>query len=109
MLKFDPYLYLGTQPDPRIYVPIERYQIPGMAKHEDYDIAVLGTSMIENFSDSYLSQKLGAKTLRLPINASYITEQIAVLDVVKEYKDAKTIIWPLITGRLILRKGHILP
>ena len=50
-------------------------------KHEDYDIAVLGTSMIENFSDSYLSQKLAQNTLT-SINASY-TEQIAVLDVVK--------------------------
>lgn len=107
MLKFDPYLYLGTQPDPRIYVPIERYQIPGMAKHEDYDIAVLGTSMIENFSDSYLSQKLGAKTLRLPINASYITEQIAVLDVVKEYKDAKTIIWAIDYRTVDIEEGAI--
>src|SRR5690554_2257379 len=67
VLKFDPYLFLGTQPKPYIYIHNERFQIPGMARHEDYDLAVLGTSMIENFSDSYLSEKFNANALRLPI------------------------------------------
>ena len=35
MIKYDPYLFLGTQPKPYIYVHNERYQIPGMARHED--------------------------------------------------------------------------
>ncbi len=95
ILKFDPYLYLGLQPKPYIYIPNERFQIPGMARHEDYDIAVLGTSMIENFSDSYLSAKFGGKALRLPLNASYITEQIKVLDISKKYKDVKTVLWAI--------------
>ena len=60
IVKFDPYNFLGNQPKPYIYIQNERFQIPGMARHEDYEIAVLGTSMIENFSDSYLSEKFGA-------------------------------------------------
>ncbi len=93
MYKFDPYLFLGTQPSPRIYVPNERFQIPGMARHEDYDTIILGTSMIENFSDKYVSEKLGAKALRLPLNASYITEQKMILDMAQKHRDVKTVIW----------------
>ena len=93
MYKFDPYLFLGTQPEQRIYVPNERFQIPGMARHEDYDTIILGTSMVENFSDKYVSEKLGAKALRLPVNASYITEQKMVLDIAEKHKDVKTVIW----------------
>lgn len=107
VVKFDPYLFLGTQPKPRIYVPIERFQIPGLARHEDYDTAVLGTSMIENFSDRYLSEKLDAHVMRLPINASYITEQIAVLDTVKEHNDAKTIIWAIDYRTVDIEVGDI--
>lgn len=108
MVKFDPYLFLGTQPKPYIYVPNERFQIAGMARHEQYDTAVLGTSMIENFSDKYLSKKLDANVLRLPINASYITEQIAVLDTVKKHnEDAKTIIWAIDYRTVDIEKGDI--
>lgn len=93
MYKFDPYLFLGTQPKPYIYIPNERFQIAGMARHEDYDTVILGTSMVENFSDKYVSQKLNAKALRLPINASYITEQKMVLDIAQISRDVKTVIW----------------
>ena len=54
-----------------------------MARHEEYDTVILGTSMIENFSERYASQKLNANVIRLPINASYITEQKYVLDIAK--------------------------
>lgn len=107
IVKFDPYLFLGRQPKPHIYIPNERFQIPGMARHENYDIAVLGTSMIENFSDSYLSEKLNARVLRLPINASYITEQIKVLDISKERKDVKTILWAIDYRTVDIEKGDI--
>jgi len=107
MIKYDPYLFLGTQPKPYIYVHNERYQIPGMARHEDYNLAVLGTSMVENFSDSYLSEKFNAKALRLPINASYITEQIKILDIVKKYKDVRTILWAIDYRTIDINYGDI--
>lgn len=107
MLKFDPYLFLGLQPRPYIYIQNERFQIPGMARHEDYNLAVLGTSMIENFSDSYLSQKFNAKALRLPINASYITEQIKVLDISKKYKDVKTYLWAIDYRTVDIHEGDV--
>jgi hypothetical protein len=107
MIKFDPYLFLGLQPKPYIYIHNERFQIPGMARHEDYDLAVLGTSMIENFSDSYLSKKFGAKALRLPINASYITEQIKVLDISKKYKDVKTFLWAIDYRTIDINVGDV--
>lgn len=107
MLKFDPYLFLGLQPKPYIYIQNERFQIPGMARHEDYDIAVLGTSMIENFSDSYLSERFGGTALRLPINASYITEQIKVLDIAKKYKDVKTVLWAIDYRTVDINEGDV--
>jgi len=107
MFKYDPYLFLGTQPKPYIYVPNERYQIPGMARHEDYDLAVLGTSMVENFPDSYLSEKFNAKALRLPINASYITEQIKVLDIAKKYRDVKTVLWAIDYRTIDINYGDV--
>ena len=107
IVKFDPYNFLGNQPKPYIYIQNERFQIPGMARHEDYEIAVLGTSMIENFSDSYLSEKFGATALRLPINASYITEQIKVLDIVMKYRDVKTVLWAIDYRTIDIHAGDI--
>ena len=107
MLKFDPYLFLGTQPKPYLYIHNERFQIPGMARHEDYNLAVIGTSMIENFSDSYLSEKFDTKALRLPINASYITEQIKVLDIAKKYQDVNTILWAIDYRTVDINVGNV--
>lgn len=107
MVKFDPYLFLGTQPKPYIYVPNERFQIAGMARHENYNTAALGTSMIENFSDKYLSERLDADVLRLPINASYITEQVAVLETIKKHNDAKTIIWAIDYRTVDIEQGDV--
>ena len=107
VVKLDPYLFLGLQPKPYIYIQNERFQIPGMARHEDYDIAVIGTSMIENFSDSYLSEKFGATALRLPINASYITEQIKVLDIAKKYRDVKTVLWAIDYRTIDINVGDV--
>lgn len=107
VVRLDPYMFLGLQPKPYIYIQNERFQIPGMARHEDYEIAVLGTSMIENFSDSYLSEKLGATALRLPINASYITEQIKILDIAKKYRDVKTVLWAIDYRTIDIHAGDI--
>jgi hypothetical protein len=107
MLKFDPYLFLGLQKGQRIYIPNERFQIPGLARHERYDTVILGTSMIENFSEKYANQKLNANTIRLPINASYITEQKYVLDMAKKYNDVKTVIWAVDFRTVDIRPGEI--
>lgn len=107
VVKFDPYLFLGTQPKPYIYIPNERFQIPGMARHEEYDTVILGTSMIENFSERYASQKLNANVIRLPINASYITEQKYVLDIAQKYRDIKTVLWAVDYRTVDINHGEI--
>jgi hypothetical protein len=78
-----------------------------MARNEDYDTAILGTSMTENFSDKYVSQKLNVKALRLPINASYITEQKMVLDIAQKNKDVKTVIWAVDYRTVDIYEGDI--
>jgi len=105
--KMDPYLFLGTQPKPYIYIPNERFQIPGMARHEEYDTVILGTSMIENFSEKYASEKLNASAIKLPINASYITEQKLVLDIAQKYHDIKTVLWAVDYRTVDIEHGDI--
>ncbi len=107
MFKMDPYLFLGTQPKPYIYIQNERFQIPGMARHEEYDTVILGTSMIENFSERYASKKLNSNVIRLPINASYITEQKMVLDIAQKYRDIKTILWAVDYRTVDINHGDI--
>ncbi len=91
--RVDPYSYFRLQDDGQIYVPIERYQIPGLARNENYDTVILGSSMIENFSEKYVSEKLGVKAIKLPINASYVTEQRMVLDMAEKYHEVKNVLW----------------
>lgn len=107
MLKYDPYMFLGLQPEPHIYIPNERFQIPGLARNEEYDTVILGTSMIENCSERYASQKLGSNVIKLPINASYITEQRMVLDMAEKYHDVKTVLWAIDYRTVDINPGDI--
>lgn len=107
VVRMDPYMFLGTQPKPYIYIPNERFQIPGMARHEEYDTVILGTSMIENFSERYASERLKANVIRLPINASYVTEQKYVLDIALKYHDIKTVLWAVDYRTVDIRHGDI--
>lgn len=107
MLKYDPYMFLGLQPEPHIYIPNERFQIPGLARNEEYDTVILGTSMIENFSERYASDKLKSNVIRLPINASYITEQRMVLDIAMNHKDVKTVLWAIDYRTVDIKYGDI--
>jgi len=79
----DPYQYLRARADAGqspIYSKNERFQIPGLAINESYNACILGTSMIENTSEKEVSELFGVSAVKLPINASYITEQRKILD-----------------------------
>lgn len=90
VVKMDPYQFFKEDD---IFLSQERYQIPGLAKNQTYDTAIVGTSMIENFVDSEVSEALNVNAIKLPINASYATEQGLVIDRAMEHNNPKNIIW----------------
>lgn len=106
MLKIDPYNFLGLQKG-HIYVPVERYQIPGLALHENYDTCILGSSMIENFSEKRVDEKLGVHSIRLPINASYVIEQRMALDLAMQNHQIKTVIWGIDYRSVDIKNGDL--
>lgn len=90
VVKMDPYQFFEKDD---IYLGRERYQIPGLARNQDYNTAIVGTSMIENFVDSEVSQKLNTDAIKLPISASYVTEQGLIIDMAMNHNSPENIIW----------------
>lgn len=90
VIKMDPYQFFKSD---YTYLSQERFQIPGLTKNKDYEATIIGTSMIENFVDSEVSKELGKTTIKLPINASYVTEQGLVVDMAIKYNNPSDIIW----------------
>jgi len=62
----DPYQFYRK---PVLYKPVyfndQRYQNPGLARSQDYSLAIVGTSMTDNFLPSYVENKLDSKTVKL--------------------------------------------
>lgn len=91
----DPYqLYRGSAHKP-VYFENQRYQMPGLAKHYDYDTVVIGTSMTENFYPSYVDKVLEGKTLKLSIQGSTSKEQRLILEKAIQSGKVKNVIWGL--------------
>ena len=90
MIKMDPYQFFNKDD---LYLSQERFQIPGIARNQTYNTAIIGTSMIENFIDSEVSKQLSTDAIKLPINASYATEQGMVIDMAIKHNNVETIIW----------------
>lgn len=86
----DPYQFFKSD---TVFLEQERFQIPGLARNQVFDTAIIGTSMIENFVDLEVSKVLDANAIKLPINASYITEQGMVLDMAVKHNRVHHIIW----------------
>lgn len=81
------------------YKPIlseeERFQNPGLARNEDYDTIIIGTSMTENFVPSYVNQALGGKTLKLAMRGSTSREHYLIANLALNSGKVKRVIWGL--------------
>jgi len=92
----DPYQFYRK---PTLYKPVyftdQRYQNPGLARNQDYDLAIIGTSMSDNFLHSYVKEKLGRDMVRLSTMGASMYEERLIAEVVTHVKKAKTIIWEL--------------
>ena len=61
----------------------QRYQNAGMARHFDFDSAVVGNSLAENIRKKDLQAVLGKKTIRLTAPGSYPLDWKLTLDILK--------------------------
>jgi len=78
----------GMQP----YLYNAVYQAPGVAKNFDYDSAILGTSMTENFRTDWFKEELGLDTVKLSYSGARTSDLDAILEqMFRSDNDIKTI------------------
>ncbi|CAI6051824.1 hypothetical protein [Cohnella sp. JJ-181] len=79
------------------YTPVffkeERYQNAGLARTQDYDIIIIGSSMTENFRSSQVGAELGGKALKLSISGSTVDEQYKTAKLALETGKVKKVLW----------------
>lgn len=57
-------------------------QNPGLAKHMDYEAALLGSSMTASFNTDWFEEKLGVRTQKLSYNGSYPRDLANVMELI---------------------------
>jgi hypothetical protein len=94
VVTVDPYqIYhpvLGGKP--RFDIRIQRFQVPGMARTGDYQIALVGTSMLQNIPNSAVQRMCGMKAINLCISGASIHEEALTLALALKHKGTKTVI-----------------
>ncbi len=68
--------WFGLKP----YIISETYQNPGIAKNFDFDNAVVGNSLTENFIVSDLNDALGGKTVKLTGDGTYVVDWVHMFE-----------------------------
>jgi hypothetical protein len=76
--------YFGEQP---------RWQNPGLARHADYDLALVGTSVSLGFDLADTAQMLGGRPLNLAMQGASIHEQCRLLRLALGSGRVRRIVW----------------
>ncbi|MDH4229345.1 MAG: hypothetical protein OEW11_06290 [Nitrospirota bacterium] len=71
----------------------ERYIMPGLARHQDYDTVAVGTSLAQNFTRSPTASVLGGKVINLSISGGTLFEVRQVLDVALRTGQVQRVLW----------------
>jgi len=94
VLIVDPYqIYhpvLGGRP--RFDGRIQRYFVPGIARTSDYEIALAGTSMLQNIPNSAVERICGRKAVNLCMSGASIHEEALAVALAIKHKGTKTVI-----------------
>jgi hypothetical protein len=72
--------HLATRYPPRFYTLHHRYINPGLAKHQDYDTVVSGSSIMESTPNSVVARACGGSAVNLSMPAMSASEQRLMLD-----------------------------
>lgn len=75
------------------YYNREPYQNPGVIKHFDYDTAILGSCMAENFKPSLFEELMGGTVIKAPHQAASTYNLFQYASMVSERNDVKKIYW----------------
>lgn len=101
----DPLQYIRKASYKPLYITQERHQLPGLARTQNYDTVIIGSSHTQNFKPSSIKEILGFSTLKLSIAGSTLYEQILVLNIALNRKILKNMIWGLEPHNML--KEHI--
>lgn len=85
----------------------DRYQVAALARTQDYDSVIVGTSMTQNFSPKYIKDKLGYNALKLSIAGASINEQILALENALKTNKVKNVIWGLDDSRIDIESDFV--
>jgi hypothetical protein len=78
-----------------VYFTDQRYQNPGLARNQDYNLAIIGTSMADNFLLSYVNNAMQNKTVKLSTMGASMYEESLMVNLVTRTKKASKIILEL--------------
>ncbi len=91
----DPLQFYRLAKSPAVWNENQRYQIPGIVKHVDYETIVVGTSHAENFLPSLVQARLGERAVNLAIAGSTAREQRLVVEKAIATGRVRHVIWIL--------------
>lgn len=77
---------------PILDIRLQRFYVAGLARSATYQIALLGTSMLENIPNSAVKRLCGGPAVNLCISAASIHEEAAVLKLALKHPGTQTVI-----------------
>lgn len=77
---------------PILDVRLQRFYVPGLARTGSYEIALVGTSMLQNISNSTVQRLCGGRAINLCMAGASIHEEASVLRLALEHKGTRTVI-----------------
>lgn len=87
---YDPYCYYRI-PDDRLIVNNYRFLNAGIARNADYDTAILGSSMTQNFNMDSFRSKLGMNPVKLTVGGMSVEGMELTYNLVADVGKAKNI------------------
>jgi hypothetical protein len=77
---------------PRFDLRIQRFLAPGMARTSDYQVALVGTSMLQNIPNSAVQRICGQRAVNLCMSGASIHEEALAMALALKHKGTKTVI-----------------
>lgn len=91
----DPLQFYRKAPYPPLLLEQKRYQLPGLAKHYDYDTVIVGTSVSENFHPRQVAETLGGRALNLAMQGASAREQRLALEIALRTGRVRRVLWEI--------------
>jgi hypothetical protein len=77
---------------PLFHRMLQRFFVPGLARTADYEVALVGTSMLQNVPNSAVARVCGGPTVNLAMAGASIHEEALTLRLALEHKGTKTVL-----------------